>query len=371
MPASAWDIGNWRTLPTLTTDIAADVCVVGLGGSGLAAIETALAMGKSVVGIDRADVGAGAAGRNGGFLLGGGAPFHHDAVADWGRQRAVALYRETLAELERVSLQFPAMVRRTGSLRIASDAAELADCEAHRLAMLADDLPVEQYSGREGDGLLFPLDGSFDPLTTCRTHADQLLAQGAALYRATEAIELATNLVTTPHAKVRCDVTIVTVDGNLERLLPELAPQVRTARLQMLGTTPTTEVSLPRPVYFRYGYDYWQQLEDGRVIVGGLRDQGGEKEWTGIALPDDDVQSRLEQLLREQVGVKRAEVTQRWAGAVGYTPDGRPVVGEIRPGVWAAGAYSGTGNLVGRIAGRGVTRWALSGSDAGIRGILT
>ena len=43
----------------------AQVCVVGLGGSGLAALEELRTRGVEVVGVDAVAVGAGAAGRNG------------------------------------------------------------------------------------------------------------------------------------------------------------------------------------------------------------------------------------------------------------------------------------------------------------------
>ena len=69
----------------LEGEVAADVCVVGLGGSGLAAVGAALDAGASVVGLDAGPLGGGAAGRNGGFLLAGGSRFHHAAVAAWGR----------------------------------------------------------------------------------------------------------------------------------------------------------------------------------------------------------------------------------------------------------------------------------------------
>ncbi|HWT25696.1 MAG TPA: FAD-dependent oxidoreductase, partial [Solirubrobacteraceae bacterium] len=59
----------WRTLPPLRGEVEADVCVVGLGGSGLAAVGAALAAGATVAGVDAGPVGGGAAGRNGGFLL--------------------------------------------------------------------------------------------------------------------------------------------------------------------------------------------------------------------------------------------------------------------------------------------------------------
>lgn len=48
----------------------------------------------------------------------------------------------------------------------------------------------------------------------------------------------------------------------------------------MLATAPATDVKFARPVYRREGYDYWQQLPDGSIALGGFRDQEIEKEWT-------------------------------------------------------------------------------------------
>jgi len=91
--------------------------VIGLGGSGLAAVAGLLERGLSVVGVDAGRVAAGAAGRNGGFLLGGPALFLHDAIKRWGADAAVGLYRETLAELDRLETVLgPDVVRRVGSI---------------------------------------------------------------------------------------------------------------------------------------------------------------------------------------------------------------------------------------------------------------
>src|SRR5947207_138096 len=61
--------GGGLDLPALGGEIEADVCVVGLGGSGLAAVRALTALGTRVVGLDAGEVACGAAGRNGGFLL--------------------------------------------------------------------------------------------------------------------------------------------------------------------------------------------------------------------------------------------------------------------------------------------------------------
>src|SRR5581483_7334628 len=171
---SVWTHGHSLNLPTLSGDVSADVCVIGLGGSGLSCMHALLDAGKRVIGIDAGEVAAGAAGRNGGFLLGGLAMFHHDAVERLGARMATAIYEETLNEIDRIAEETPDAVRRTGSLRIAVDDAELEDCARQATAMESAGLPVELYDGREGRGLLFPRDASFDPALRC-----ELLARRA------------------------------------------------------------------------------------------------------------------------------------------------------------------------------------------------
>ena len=361
-----WDVGPAPDLPRLEGDVDADVCVVGLGGSGLACVRELVRLGARVVGVEAGRVGGGAAGRNGGFLLAGLAPFYHDAVARYGRESARALYQLTLHELDRIEAESPSLVSRPGSLRIAESDAERDDCARQLDAMRADTLPAERYEGPEGSGLLVPGDGTFQPLERCRALAAGAVAEGARLFERAPVTGIDASGVRTERGRVRARHIVVAVDGCLERLLPELATTVRTARLQMLATEPTTEIRLTRPVYARWGYDYWQQRPDGAIALGGARDVGGESEWTTNATPTPEVQQALERRLRVQLGV-HAPITHRWAASVGYTASGLPVVAEVRSGVWALGGYSGTGNVIGALLGRGVARWIREGDDALVR----
>jgi gamma-glutamylputrescine oxidase len=347
-------------LPELDGEVSADVCVVGLGGSGLACVNALLAGGKRVVGIVAVTGASGAAGRNGGFLLGGLAMFHHEAQQRLGQAAAKSIYEETLKQIVRMTAETPEAVRRTGSLRIAASEQEAADCDRHFDAMRSDALPVERYDGPEGQGLLFPADAAFDPARRCAMLAAQALELGAQLYSRSPAVELDGDTVITPRGRVRADRVVVAVDGRLESVLPELAPRVRSVRLQMLATAPTSELSLPRPVYSRWGMDYWQQRADMRVVLGGCRDVGGDAEFTTDARPTDEVQDALTALLRTRLQVT-APVTHRWAATVGYTTSGMPVLEEVRPGVWAVGAYSGTGNVIGALCGRAVAELIVNG----------
>lgn len=347
-------------LPQLAGEPVADVCVVGLGGSGLACIHAFIAAGRTVVGVDAVSVAAGAAGRNGGFLLGGLSMFHHDAVTRLGQSAATAIYAETLAQIARMATETPDAVRATGTLRIALSEEELDDCARQFEAMRRDNLPVERYSGFEGTGLLFPADAAFDPVARCVTLAARAVALGARLFGHSPVIAIDDTGVVTAAGRVVAQHVIVAVDGHLESILPELSPRVRTARLQMLATTPAHGVNFPRPVYARWGLDYWQQLPDRRVVVGGFRDSGSDAEWTTHDQPSEVVQAELTNLLRGRLGV-REPVSHRWAANVGYTTSGLPVFEEVRPHVWAIGAYSGTGNVIGALCGRAVAEKILAG----------
>ncbi len=356
-----WDDGAWQLLPQMDGNQQADFCVVGLGGSGLTAIMELHEMGRSVIGVDARAVGGGAAGRNGGFLLAGLAAFHHEMKERFG-ERAVRIYQQTLAEMDRMTAATPAAIHRVGTLRIAATPAELDDCRKQMAVMQSDKLPVQAYDGPEGQGLLFPLDGAFQPLQRCRLLARELVRSGVRLYEQTPVTAIAENGVQTPHGFIKARQIIVAVDGKLELLFPELRGKVRTARLQMLGTAPATDVTFTRPVYRRWGYDYWQQLADGRIALGGGRDVGGDGEWTHDTTTTLPVQNALEQVLREVIHTE-AEITHRWAASVSYSHNGLPVIEEVRERVWVIGAYSGTGNVVGALCGRGLARWLVRGKE--------
>lgn len=359
-----WDDHDWSPLPQLTQDLDVELCVIGLGGTGLTCISEALALGaRSVVGIDSRDVGAGAAGRNGGLLLSGPVDFHHDAVERLGRERALQITELTELEKARIGEQAPGAVRITGSLRIAGDAAERDDCARQFDAMRADGLPVERYEGPEGTGLLFPTDGVMQPLRRCRMLATAVQEGGARLFGGTAAKSIEPGRVRTESQTITARHVIVCVDGKLEWLFPEFVSSVRTARLQMLAAAPELPLRFPRPVSTRYGFDYWQQLPDGSILLGGGRDHLLEEEWTADDTPSAKVQDYLTRMLRERLGVE-SEITHRWAASVAFTETGLPLIESLAGGVTVLGAYSGTGNLIGAVLGRGAARLALTDDDS-------
>src|SRR5262249_34156603 len=131
-----------------------------------------------------------------------------------------------------------------------------------------------------------------------------------------------------------------------------------------LATEPVRDRLYERPHYARHGYDYWQQLDDGRLIVGGKRDASLDAEYTAEEETTVEIQARLEAFAAELLGYDPV-VTHRWAGIWGETPDRLPLVGPLRddPRIWVVGGYSGHGNVLGLACGDLAARAILGERD--------
>jgi gamma-glutamylputrescine oxidase len=160
----------------------------------------------------------------------------------------------------------------------------------------------------------------------------------------------------TPGGAVRAQHVVVAADGALPQLVPEYGERIRSRRLHMVATAPLPERLFDPVVYSRWGYEYFQQRPDGVLLVGGFGDVDGEASYTTTEEGSPAIWERLGRYVREDLGVRAAEVTHRWVGIVGYGGDGRPYVGPVpgREGLHVLGGYSGTGNLVGYVAGNAV-----------------
>lgn len=376
-PTVAWDadpvLPVWEGLPALAGTVSADACVVGLGGSGLAAVEELVDRGLSVVGIDAGRVAAGAAGRNGGILSAGGALLRGRA-APLSSELRHDLYRACLAELDRLVEQLGGeVIKSVGTLRLAGlpgepmDSSEAADRARELVDLVADaavlrswGVAIEDYDGELGRGFYNPDTAGTNPVHRAYGLALRLVAR-ARLFEHTAATAVHAGGVETSRGRIQARTVIVAVDGKLPQLLPQLAPVARTVRLQMLATAPIALRRLPCPTGFRNGYEWAQQDEAGRLFVGGGRDRFLEQEFTTDEEPTAPVQSWIATVAARLAG-QPVTVTHRWAASVSYTPDHRALVVPLDEGVVACGGYSGSGNLVGPVAARAAVALAVDGA---------
>ncbi len=330
-----------------------DVVVVGAGVTGCACALTLAERGHRVRLHEAREVAGGASGRNGGFALRGGAESYVDARRSMGRGRARQLWELSERALDRIELAAAGELRRVGSLRLAADEAERDALEAELEALREDGFdaawlpPPPPLDRLYAAALVHPRDGAMHPARWVRRLAARAVEAGAEIV---ESSRVGLDALDAPNI-------VVATDGLTSALLPELEQVIRPVRGQMLATEPISERLFGRPHYARHGFDYWQQLPDGRLVVGGKRDVSIEGESTGVEEITAVVQRELDALVVQLVG-SLPSVTHRWAGIWGATPDKLPLAGRVpgRPGVWVAAGYSGHGNVLGFACGELVGR---------------
>jgi gamma-glutamylputrescine oxidase len=335
----------------------ADVIVVGGGVTGCSCALTLARGGLRVGLLEAREIAGGASGRNGGFALRGLCPPYDEARATLGRDVAQAAWELTERALDAVSGLAGDALRRCGSVRLAVGAAELGALRSEYEALREDGFAAEwldplpdPLSPLFTGGFVHPGDGALAPALWVKRLAGRAasigveIAEGSPVDR--EAIDA-----------FEAEAVVIAVDGLTGGLLPELGRFATPMRGQVLATEPLPELLYPRPHYARGGYDYWQQLPDRRLILGGRRDTDLEHEATSIEETTPQIQSELDAFAAELFESPPA-VTHRWAGIWGETPDRLPLAGRV-PGserLWVAGAYSGHGNVLGFACGDLVAR---------------
>jgi gamma-glutamylputrescine oxidase len=92
-------------------------------------------------------------------------------------------------------------------------------------------------------------------------------------------------------------------------------------------------------------------------VAGGFRDQALEAENTAEEATTPLSQGHLDRFVQELTGAS-PQITHRWTGILGTTPDRRPLVGTAQgtKGVWVSAGYSGHGNVMGLACGELVAR---------------
>jgi len=301
-----------------------------------------------VVLLEREHLAFGASGRNAGFLLEGTSANYAAAVRAHGADRTAEIWaftqetHRTLAEVIRDRTPY----RRRGSWTLAASAEEALALEHSADLMRAAGFPTnfteELPSPLEGfaAGLRNERDGELDP-----SAAVGFLASGGDILEGCGVTALAPGrgelVVETTAGQMRAGIAVLATNAYTRQLLPRVP--IRPVRAQVLATEPESGAISDRPSYADWGYQYWRQLENGRVLCGGYRDRAIEEEVGYDLEPNPSVQRHLDAHLR-MLGVS-ASVSHRWAGIMGFTEDSLPLVGRLvdHPGLAICAGYTGHG----------------------------
>ncbi|MBV1861435.1 MAG: FAD-binding oxidoreductase [Nannocystaceae bacterium] len=350
---------------------AVDAVVIGLGITGASAALELAEAGLSVLALDAHGLGWGASARSGGFLLVEHAIEYPARRARFGRERMQTVIEMARSNHRWVEQRFgrAAEHKRCGSLILpmAEDAREQATLAEAAALLREDGVPCSQGAGHEGlegfaPGLSIPEDGEVHPGRLLAAVGQQAQRSGATLRQALVTdLDPTRRVVTTPDATISYGVAIVAVNAWTQRLLPhiDIAPQ----RAQMLATRPLGPKRTLGPVcYGCWGYDYFRQRDDGRLLIGGRRHLHRDSEGTDDSVPTDAVQTDLEAYLRRHLSAFGPfEIEARWSGIMGFSPDELPFSKALTDSEGAAathvlGGMTGHGMGLGAICGQTIAR---------------
>jgi glycine/D-amino acid oxidase-like deaminating enzyme len=328
-----------------------DVAIVGAGVTGCSAAFRLAQAGLRVRVHEARGVAEGASGRNGGFASRGGAARYDVARETLGAERAASYWRWTEQALGRMVEIGGDALRSTGSYRLAADEEDREGILLEYEALCEDGFEIEWLDDVPG-GAAGRFQGAMSTPGDCSLHPARFARRLAGLAAAAGA-EIREHDPVTDVAALDAERVLVATDGYGHGLVPELAGLIWPTRGQVIASEPLDHVLYDRPHAARRGFDYWQQLPNGRIVLGGFRDVAIEDELTDVEGTTPTIQSSLDSFLRGLAGVD-VRVTHRWAGIFGLTRDLLPLVGSV-PGrdgrVWVAGGYSGHGNVLGFACG--------------------
>lgn len=373
-------VSLWQRREPAPERIETGVAIIGAGISGLSAAIECEARGVPCVVIEREFAGSRASGRNAGYLMRGAAENYAVAIEELGRDRARFLWGWTernLAMLRELGVaSLPSFFERPSCL------AATLDDEAEQLERSAgllreDGFAVELVrrgddavwrSGRVRLGLVNPGDAVCSPA--------ELVGMLVRALRGTRVIGDAPVYGIEPGdggvrvrargLDVRAERVLVCTNAYAGELLPELAETVVANRGQMLSFRPEDPAlaDLRYAYYLNHGSEYMRPGGPGEIIFGGARKSDEIGERTDRDAVSDVVQGTLEHWIRVLV-TDRYEVTARWSGIMGFSPDGMPVVRATGLGdrVWFCGGLTGHGMSMGHATARRAVGCLLDGGE--------
>lgn len=354
--------------PALAGDEAADVCVVGGGYTGLSAALHLAEAGLSVVLVEAQRVGWGASGRNGGQVGSGQRRDQAWLEAEYGRERARALW--DMAEEAKALVR--GLVARHG---IACDLRDGILHAAHRASYVAEyHAEAEKLARDYGYGFVEPLDraglaavlgspgyfgGSHDrgaahlhPLAYALGLARAAVAAGVRVFERSRVVGVEAGAVRTEAGRVRAGFVVVACNGYLGGLVPQVAARVMPINNFIVATEPLGEERAAGVIAngaavadSRFVVNYFRLSVDKRLLFGGGESYGWRfpRDIAGV------VRGRMEGVFPQLRGIG---IDYAWGGTLAITVNRMPAFVRVAPTVLSAGGYSGHGVALATLAGK-------------------
>ncbi len=366
---------DFRSTPELPAQ--SEAVVVGGGITGASVAYFLRQRGIGVTLLERRGISSGATGRNGGHISPGTSERFSESVKRYGIDVTRAIYdysfRCGAAVREFVQAHnIDCELRFTGSASLALTPDELKPVQQSYEEMQKYSIPSEYWDAAK----CAQMTRSEDFLGgTYRSTAGQLWAAKLVFGVIEQAIKLGANVqtwtnvlsvendhgtlvVTTDRGEILTNYVVYATNAWTRHLLPFLHDIIVPVRNQVIITEPT-----PRLWNFglstNFGYEYFMQRPDNRIVLGGMRwktptmEVDNDDDTTLVSEVSEGLRSFLPEHFSDLRDVK---VEQEWIGIMGFSKDRNPLIGPVpnRPGEYIAAGFTGHGMPMTFFAGKAV-----------------
>lgn len=358
----------------------ADVVVIGGGVAGTAAAYQLSKRGKQVVLLEMRGICSGASGRNAGQTGSGSSMYSRVGRAVYGITREnLRLISEELPE----ELGDDFDLKLTGSVDIAQDeemwehlvqSTRALEGEDSGVRML-DRYELQQLIPAASDHLLgakyAEKAGHHWPFSLVNGQAEGARKLGAKVHTWTPATAILTangNVtgVATARGTISTDTVVVATNAWTPQLLEDLPEGALVpARGQILVTQPVGDI-MPHAFGTNFDKEYGRQTATGQLLCGGFR-RFDKDEGLGLYTEEVSAASMIGcanclTTLFPKVGPIR--IVRAWAGIMGFTADGLPMIGpyDLANGVYVSAGFNGGGFSWGPATGKIMAQMIVDGA---------
>ncbi|CZF84079.1 NAD(P)/FAD-dependent oxidoreductase [Grimontia marina] len=355
--------------PELTSDIQADVCIIGAGLTGTNAAIELRKKGMSVVVLEGQRIAFGGSGRNGGQALVGYClglrEVDEEYGPEWGKQlwdlsvESIDIIRERISEFN-IDCDF-----QEGYIELALNKGQEKELKSwHELKHGRYNYPVAEWwdtdkieqvanTRRYLGGLFDPNSGHVHTLNYTLGLAQAAISVGAEIYENSPVIKLekgaGVNTVKTAKGSVKAKQVLLACNAYLDGLHRKAQSKVLPVA-SYIGVT--EQLGDRQPITNKMAMsdlnnclDYFRPTADGRILFGGVNHPfNGEY---------SDSQERLRQRMLKvfpQLGDVKMEY--HWGGLFAVTRSYMPEISHLGNDIYTAHGYTGHGVGLTNIAGR-------------------
>lgn len=359
---------HWLRQHQFTThDITTDILIVGGGYVGLSTAYwiTELNPELKITVIDRSFCGAGASGRNAGFLTMGSASFYKGLTLEWGVDKAKQVFHFAAESLELVHQH---ILKSSPEIKFdRTSSMTLFKSEENHLKWQNNLFDPNEFNfkWKETSGLPTSLQnkffGGYEALPEYKINPIPLLAslkkrlenRKVQIIENSSVFQLTPDGATTEVNSVKAKKVVLALNGYFPQFHSSFSGAIVPRRAQMLAIEIEEEFDCPSLYYDPAERVYWRKTQDKVLVVGGKRllDEGGE---TGdFEKISPIVQKGLEEYARQELGLN-FKVINRWSGTMGFTEHELPFIGRLEAPLEAymIGGFSGHGMGLGFRSGK-------------------